>query len=85
MVDREPRQIFEEQVDKVLAPLDPREKVVIRLHFGFVEDGRSRTLAEIGQDPRIRRSKSTVWRIEQEALEKLRVPGPKKGLRDYLE
>ncbi len=72
---------LKDQVEEALSGLSQRENTVIRERFGL-EDGRSKSLKEVGQT--IDRSKSTVWRIEQHALRKLRHPSSSKKLRDYL-
>lgn len=63
--------LLKEQVEEVLGSLTERESKVMRLRFGL-EDGRSRTLAQVGQE--IGRSRWTVGRIERRALQKLRHP-----------
>lgn len=78
------RAIIKEQADQVLAGLTLRERLVLDLRYGL-EDGHARTLREAGRDPRINRSPSTVWRIEHQALARVRSPGPRKTLKDYLE
>ena len=69
------RASIREATDRVLASLDLREGLVLRLRYGL-EDRHARTLREVGQDPRINRSPSTVGRIEHRALNKLRHPQP---------
>lgn len=75
-------QLLKEQVMDVLASLSERERLVFKNRFGL-EDGRSRTLVEVGR--LIERSESTVRRIEKTALSKLRHPSGSKRLRDYLD
>lgn len=75
-------QLLKEQVLDVLASLNERERKVLESRFGL-EDGRSRTLVEVGR--LIGRSESTVRRIEKTALSKLRHPSRSKRLRDYLD
>lgn len=75
-------QLLKEQVLDVMASLNERERFVIENRFGL-ENGRSRTLAEVGR--LIERSESTVRRIEKAALAKLRHPERSKRLRDYLQ
>ena len=75
-------QLLKEQVLDVLASLSERERRVIESRF-CLEDGRSRTLVEVGR--LIGRSESTVRRIEKTALSKLRHPSRSRSLRDYLD
>ncbi len=63
------RQRLKEQVDQLLSSLTEREQRVITLRHGL-EDGRSRTLEEVGKELEL--SKSTIWRTEKRAFEKLR-------------
>ena len=69
--------MLKEQLAEVLSTLTPREEKVLRLRFGL-EDGRSRTLEEVGKEERIRQ-------IEAKALRKLRHPSRSKKLKDFLE
>ena len=71
-----------EQVDDVLNTLNGREKRVLQLRFGL-EDGRSRTLEEVGQEFGVTRER--IRQIEAKALRKLRHPSRSKKLRDFLE
>jgi RNA polymerase primary sigma factor len=66
----------------VLASLAPRERKVLELRFGL-EDGRSRTLEEVGREFHVTRER--IRQIEAKALRKLRHPSRSKKLRDYLE
>ncbi len=75
-------QLLKEQLDEVLHTLSPREEMVLRLRFGL-EDGRSRTLEEVGQQFNITRER--IRQIEAKALRKLRHPSRSKILKDYLE
>ncbi len=74
--------LLREQLDAVLDTLTPREKEVIRLRFGL-DDGRTRTLEEVGRQFRITRER--IRQIEAKALRKLRHPSRSKTLKDYLE
>ena len=56
--------------------------MVLKLRFGL-EDGRTRTLEEVGQEFQITRER--IRQIEAKALRKLRHPSRSKRLRDYLE
>jgi RNA polymerase primary sigma factor len=75
-------QLLKEQVMDVLASLAPRERKVLELRFGL-EDGRSRTLEEVGREFHVTRER--IRQIEAKALRKLRHPSRSKKLRDYLE
>ncbi len=81
-VDAASRQLLKEQVQEVLDMLDPRERRVLQLRFGL-EDGRSRTLEEVGREFRVTRER--IRQIEVQALAKLRHPSRSRKLRDYLE
>jgi len=48
-VDAASKQLLKEQIDEVLSSLTHREQRVLQLRFGL-EDGRSRTLEEVGQE-----------------------------------
>lgn len=74
--------LLKEQLDDVLCTLTAREKKVLQLRFGL-EDGRSRTLEEVGQEFGVTRER--IRQIEAKALRKLRHPSRSKKLKDYLE
>ena len=74
--------LLREQLEEVLETLTDREKNVLRLRFGL-EDGRSRTLEEVGQTFGVTRER--IRQIEAKALRKLRHPSRSKVLRDFLE
>ncbi|HWO72568.1 MAG TPA: RNA polymerase sigma factor RpoD [Dehalococcoidia bacterium] len=80
--DAAAHQLLKEQVMDVLATLAPRERKVLELRFGL-EDGRSRTLEEVGREFHVTRER--IRQIEAKALRKLRHPTRSKKLRDYLE
>ena len=75
-------QLLKEQVDEVLGTLNDREARVLQLRFGL-EDGRSRTLEEVGREFGVTRER--IRQIEAKALRKLRHPSRSKRLRDFLE
>jgi len=81
-VDVASKQLLKEQIDDVLDHLTPREQRVLRLRFGL-EDGRSRTLEEVGQEFNVTRER--IRQIEAKALRKLRHPSRSRKLKDYLE
>ncbi len=66
----------------MLFTLNPRERRVLQLRFGL-EDGRSRTLEEVGREFGVTRER--IRQIEAKALRKLRHPSRSKKLKDYLE
>ncbi len=75
-------QLLREQLNEVLHTLTPREEMVLKLRFGL-EDGRTRTLEEVGKEFDITRER--IRQIEAKALRKLRHPSRSKKLKDYLE
>ncbi|CAI8043893.1 RNA polymerase sigma factor SigA [Geodia barretti] len=75
-------QLLKEQVDEVLHTLTEREARVLVLRFGL-EDGRSRTLEEVGREFGVTRER--IRQIEAKALRKLRHPTRSRKLRDFLE
>ena len=75
-------QLLKEQVGDVLYTLSDREARVLQLRFGL-EDGRQRTLEEVGRDFGVTRER--IRQIEAKALRKLRHPSRSKKLRDFLE
>ncbi|HHV62020.1 MAG TPA: RNA polymerase sigma factor RpoD [Firmicutes bacterium] len=74
--------LLKEQLEDVLETLTPREEKVLRLRFGL-DDGRSRTLEEVGQIFGVTRER--IRQIEAKALRKLRHPSRSRKLKDYLE
>lgn len=76
------QQLLKEQIDEVLSTLTPRERRVLQLRFGL-EDGRSRTLEEVGKEFNVTRER--IRQIEAKALRKLRHPSRSRKLKDYLE
>jgi len=74
-------QLLKEHVNAVLQLLTPREQKILRMRFGL-EDGRSHTLEEVGQEFGVTRER--IRQIEAKALAKLRKHRESKKLRDYL-
>ena len=74
--------LLREQIWDVLGTLTPREEHVLKLRFGL-EDGRTRTLEEVGSEFHITRER--IRQIEAKALRKLRHPSRSKRLKDYLD
>ncbi|MDO8490506.1 MAG: RNA polymerase sigma factor RpoD [Dehalococcoidia bacterium] len=74
--------LLKEQIGEVLSSLMPRESRVLQLRFGL-EDGRARTLEEVGQEFGVTRER--IRQIEAKALRKLRHPSRSKQLKDFLE
>lgn len=74
--------MLKEQLVEVLGTLSEREQMVLKRRFGL-EDGRSRTLEEVGQEFNVTRER--IRQIEAKALRKLRQPTRSKRLKDYLE
>lgn len=74
--------LLKEQLSGVLATLTDREEKVLRLRFGL-EDGRSRTLEEVGKEFNVTRER--IRQIEAKALRKLRHPSRSKKLKDFLD
>jgi RNA polymerase primary sigma factor len=74
-------QLLREQMGEVLDTLSIRERRVLQLRFGL-EDGRSRTLEEVGREFSVTRER--IRQIEAKALRKLRHPTRSKKLKDFL-
>ena len=74
--------LLKEQLNDVLATLTDREAKVLKLRFGL-EDGRSRTLEEVGKEFDVTRER--IRQIEAKALRKLRHPSRSRKLKDYLD
>ena len=66
----------------MLNSLTKRERKVLQLRFGL-EDGRSRTLEEVGREFGVTRER--IRQIETKALRKLRHPSRSKKLKDYMD
>src|SRR6476646_392500 len=69
-----------DDINRVLRTLDEREQTVVRLRYGL-DDGRPRTLDEIGRHFGI--SRERVRQIERDSMAKLRVGDRSEVLRSY--
>ena len=74
--------LLHDQLIEVIKSLTEREQKVILLRFGL-EDGKPRTLEEVGKVFGITRER--IRQIEAKALRKLRNPSRTKRLKDFLE
>lgn len=74
--------LLKEKISEVLNSLTEREQKVLCLRFGL-EDGRARTLEEVGQYFHVTRER--IRQIEAKALRKLKHPSRSRQLRDFLE
>jgi len=70
------------QIDDVLSQLNEREKAVIRMRFGLLEDESDRTLEEIGKELSVTRER--VRQIESSAIKKLKHPKVGRKLKKYI-
>ncbi|HUV45547.1 MAG TPA: sigma-70 family RNA polymerase sigma factor, partial [Dehalococcoidia bacterium] len=73
---------LKEQLQDLLAELPAKERRVIELRFGLV-DNRNRTLEEVGQELGVTRER--IRQIQGKALGKLRHPKRSRKLHEYLE
>jgi len=69
------------EIDKLLAPLDDRERTILRLRYGL-DRGDPRTLEEVGSALNLTRER--IRQIERTALSKLRHPSSDNGAHDLL-
>ncbi len=72
-----------EQIENVLDQLNEREKAVIKLRFGIMDDESDRTLEEIGKELSVTRER--VRQIESSAIKKLKHPKVGRRLKNYIE
>ena len=70
------------QVKQILGTLTEREQKILKLRFGL-EDGKSHTLEEVGQEFSVTRER--IRQIEAKALAKLRKHKDTKKLHEYLQ
>lgn len=71
------------QIEQVLEQLNEREKAVIKLRFGIMDDESDRTLEEIGKELSVTRER--VRQIESSAIKKLKHPKVGRKLKNYIE
>lgn len=71
------------QIFQVLDELNDRERAVVRMRFGLLDDESDRTLEEIGKELNVTRER--VRQIESSAIKKLKHPKTGRKLKTYLE
>jgi RNA polymerase primary sigma factor len=81
LLDVVSQSLLRDSVEEAMLGLNPRERRVVELRYGL-SDGRARTLAEVGDELQV--SRERVRQIETEALRKLRRPGVRRKLAEYL-
>jgi RNA polymerase sigma factor (sigma-70 family) len=74
--------LLPEEIQRLLAPLDEREREILRLRFGLGGSGEGRTLEEVGEHFNLTRER--IRQIEARAMSKLRHPSSDTGARDLL-
>jgi len=79
--DATSNQLLKEELHDILKSLSDRERAVLEMRFGL-NDGESHTLEEVGKAFGVTRER--VRQIESKALRKLRHPGHRRKLRDFL-
>ena len=75
-------QLLKEQVKQILGTLTDREQKILKLRFGL-DDGKSHTLEEVGQEFMVTRER--IRQIEAKALAKLRKHKDTRRLHEYLQ
>ena len=73
--------LLPEEISRLLAPLDSREREILKLRFGL-DRGEPRTLEEVGDHFELTRER--IRQIEARAMSKLRHPSSDTGARDLL-
>lgn len=76
------QRLLREEIRKVLGQLTLRERQVIELRFGLIDD-HDHTLEEVGKKLKVTRER--VRQIEERAIRKLRHPQASRILKDYLD
>jgi len=71
------------QIESVLEQLNEREKAVIKMRFGIMDDESDRTLEEIGKELNVTRER--VRQIESSAIKKLKHPKVGRKLKNYIQ
>lgn len=71
------------QIEEVLNQLNERERSVIKMRFGLLDDESDRTLEEIGKELNVTRER--VRQIESSAIKKLKHPKVGRKLKNYIE
>lgn len=71
------------QIEEVLSQLNERERAVIKMRFGLLDDESDRTLEEIGKELNVTRER--VRQIESSAIKKLKHPRVGRNLKKYME
>ena len=71
------------QIEDVLSQLNERERAVIKMRFGLLDDESDRTLEEIGKELNVTRER--VRQIESSAIKKLKHPRVGRNLKKYME
>jgi RNA polymerase primary sigma factor len=80
--DSAANQLLKEQVQEILDVLTEREQKILKMRFGL-DDGKSHTLEEVGQEFSVTRER--IRQIEAKALAKLRKHKDAKKLYEYLQ
>ena len=73
--------LLPDEIARLLAPLDEREREILKLRFGL-DRGEPRTLEEVGEYFNLTRER--IRQIEARAMSKLRHPSSDTGARDLL-
>jgi RNA polymerase sigma factor (sigma-70 family) len=73
--------LLPDEISRLLAPLDEREREILKLRFGL-DRGEPRTLEEVGEHFNLTRER--IRQIEARAMSKLRHPSSDTGARDLL-
>ena len=73
--------LLPEEISRLLAPLDEREREILKLRFGL-DRGEPRTLEEVGEHFNLTRER--IRQIEARAMSKLRHPSADTGAKDLL-
>lgn len=79
--DTATHELLKEHIKEVLFYLSPREQRILKMRFGL-DDGRSHTLEEVGQEFGVTRER--IRQIEAKALSRLKKHRESKKLKDYL-